>query len=173
MRRLGMLLVGVAVWLGSASHAEAQRFGAQVSWGDDSDVGLGARAEFDMKNVLAKTGAFANAFLITQFDWYFVDCNECSYFEINPSLAVPIPAQTLKPYLGGGLKISRFAVDLGAPLGTQSDTDVGVNLLGGLKFGLGNLDAFSEARISLGGHFEQLALSFGVLFGGSRSGATR
>jgi hypothetical protein len=40
-----------------------------------------------------------------------------------------------------------------------------VNILGGIFFDLGGLDAFAEAKLGLAGA-EQLSLSAGVLFGG-------
>ena len=172
MTALRTTLIAVAVSLAStvaAGSAHAQRFGGQLSWGSDTDLGLGARAEFNLTNVMAKTGPFSRAFIVTQFDYYFVDCPagaDCSYWELNPTLAVPIPATNLRPYLGAGLNIAHASVDIPG-FGGGSDTETGVNLLGGLKFNLGGAEAFSEARISLGGG-EQLALSFGFLFGGSR-----
>lgn len=168
MKRFSTWFLALALCTISAGAAQAQRFGAQLSWGSDSDLGVGARAEFDLPGTLSKTEPFSKAFIIGQFDYYFIDCGggDCTYWELNPSLAVPIKATSLKPYLGAGLNIAHASVDLGS-FGTASDTDVGINLLGGLKFGLGELDAFSEARLSLGGG-DQLALSFGLLFGGSK-----
>ena len=171
--RLRSLLMAFAVSLAltgaGAGSAHAQRLGGQLSWGSDSDVGVGARAEFDIKNALSKNEPFSNAFISVQFDYYFIDCPngaDCSYWELNPSLAIPIKTPSLRPYFGAGLNIAHASVDAG-PFGDVSDTDTGVNLLAGLKFPLGTAEAFTEARISLGGG-EQLALSFGILFGGRR-----
>jgi hypothetical protein len=172
MMTLRKLFVAVAVpfalSVGTVS-AEAQRFGGQLSWGSDSDVGVGARAEFPLTNMLTKTGVFSRAFIVTQFDWYFVDCPsgvDCSYWELNPTFAVPLQTTSLRPYLGAGLNVAHASVDVPG-VGSGSETETGVNLLGGLKFTLGGAEAFSEARVSLGGG-EQFALSFGFLFGGSR-----
>lgn len=178
MKKLGSLLAALVLSVMLSSTADAQRFGAQVSWGDESDLGVGVRGEFDFANKLTKTGAFSKAFIIGQFDYYFIDCPSgasCTFFELNPSLAVPFTLQNsqLKPYAGAGLRFSRSSVSAGGF--DASESDVGLNLLGGLKFGMGGMDAFTEARLGLGGDFEQLALSFGVLFGkagtaaGSRS----
>ena len=162
---LGVLAVPVLLATAAAS-AQAQRFGGQLSWGSDSDVGVGGRAEFSLTNAITKSEPFSRAFIITQFDWYFVDCPagaDCSYWEINPTFAIPLRANTLRPYVGAGLNIAHASVDV-PTFGQASDTETGVNLLAGLKFTLGTADAFSEARVSLGGG-EQFALSFGFLFG--------
>lgn len=167
MKKLSAWLSVLALCTFAAGNAQAQRFGGQVSWGSDSDIGVGARAEFDLTNTLSQQGPLSNAFIITQLDVYFPDCGgaDCTWMEFNPSLAVPVPAGTLNAYLGAGLNIARISVDLGT-FGNQSNTEIGINLLGGLKFPLGGLSAFSEARLSLGGG-EQFAVSFGLLFGGS------
>lgn len=174
MQKVRNLLVAVALVVVGASTVQAQRFGAQLSWGEDSDIGVGVRGEWDFAGKLTTQGAFSRAFIIGQFDYYFIDCPSgasCTFFEINPSLAIPFQTSTgIKPYAGAGLRISRMSQSAGAF--SASDTDMGLNLLGGLKFDLGGMDAFSEARLGIGGDFEQLALSFGVLFGGSK-GASR
>ena len=176
MQTVRKLLTAVALVVVGASTAQAQRFGAQLSWGEDSDIGVGVRGEWDFAGKLTKQGAFSRAFIIGQFDYYFIECAtgaDCTFFEINPSLAIPFTttSSNVKPYAGAGLRISRMSVSSGGF--SNSETDMGLNVLGGLKFGLGGMDAFTEARLGIGGDFEQLALSFGVLFGGSKAPAPR
>jgi hypothetical protein len=176
MHKIRNLFIAVALVVVGASTAQAQRFGAQVSWGDDSDIGVGVRGEWDFANKLTTTGAFSRAFIIGQFDYYFIDCPSgasCTYLEINPSLAVPfqMTGSTVKPYAGAGLRIGYSSVSAGG--NSASESDLGLNLLGGLKFGLGGMDAFTEARLGLGGDVQQLALSFGFMFGGSKNGSKR
>lgn len=168
MRQVRSLLAAVALLALGATAADAQRFGAQISWGDKSDLGVGVRGEWDFSNKMTTQGAFSRAFIIGQFDYYFIECASgasCTYLEINPSLAVPftMTGSSLKPYAGAGLRIGYNSVSAGGF--SDSNTDLGLNLLGGLKFGLGGMDAFSEARLGLGGDVEQFALSFGLLFG--------
>ena len=153
------------VMVASATGAEAQRFGGQVNWGSDSDLGVGARAEFDLAGKLTQTGPFSKAFIIGAFDYYFMNCDpyDCSFYEINPSLAIPVGPPERNIYVGAGLNLAFQTFDYG--FGSASASSTGINLLGGMKFPLGNLSAFTEARFSLGGS-EQLALSFGLLFGG-------
>jgi hypothetical protein len=171
MKKLSAVLAMVAL-ASLPSIASAQRFGAHVNWGLDSELGLGGRYEHDLTNTLSKTGPLANAFFIGQVDYYLDVCADsftsldCTMLEINPGLAINLNATNLKPYVGAGLNIARVTVSDGT--NSASNTETGINLLGGLKFGLGGMSAFSEARLSLGGS-EQLALSFGLLFGGSKT----
>lgn len=172
MKKLSAVLAIVAL-AALPSLASAQRFGGHVNWGLDSDLGLGARYEHDLTGTLTKTGPMSRAFFIGQLDYYLDVCGDgfggadvdCTMLEINPGLAVNLSATNLKPYVGAGLNIARISVSSGGS--SASDTETGINLLGGLKFGLGGMSAYSEARLSLGGA-EQLALTFGVLFGGSK-----
>lgn len=156
--------VSAALVIGSAD-ANAQAFGIQGSWGDDTDLGIGARLELGLPNLLTSQGPLSNTFLIGSFDWFFPDfcdnIDDCSYYEFNANLAVPITASTIDPYAGAGLNIARMSV-LDA-----SDTEVGLNLLGGLRFNLGGASAFGEGRFVLGGS-EQFVLTLGVLVGGTR-----
>lgn len=148
-----------------SSSAQAQAIGIQGVWGEDTDLGLGARLEWGLNNVFTTQGAFSRTFLITEFNYYFPDfcedVDDCSFWEINGNIAVPITAQTIDPYAGLGLNIARVSV-----LG-ESDSEVGLNLLGGLRFNLGRLGAYTEGRFVLSGA-EQFSLTFGLLVGGGR-----
>jgi hypothetical protein len=172
MQKVRNLLTAVALVVVGASTAEAQRFGGHVIWANDFDIGVGGRLEIDMPGKLSKQAPLSRAFFIGQFDYYLDPCDggDCTVFEINPGVAVPLNATTLKPYVGAGLNIARVSVDLGT-FGSASDTEIGLNILGGLKLNLSGLDAFTEARLALGGG-EQFSIAFGLLFGGTRSAST-
>lgn len=88
------------------------------------------------------------------------------YLEVNGNLAYPIEMEGLRPYVGGGLNIARVGVSFDDPaFPDDSQTEVGLNLLGGLDFLLGSVSSFVETRFERGGG-EQFVLSAGVLFGG-------
>jgi hypothetical protein len=152
------LAAAVALLL-SAGQAEAQlRFGGQLSYGDAADLGVGARVEFGLENF------FANLFGIASVDYFFYGCGsgtDCSWIEINPGAAIPIPleGQAFAPYAGAGLGIRRWEV------GSVSDTAIGLNLLGGLKFPAEGRrwTPFAEARVGIG-TYGQFVISGGVLF---------
>lgn len=171
MKRVVMVTAVLA--FASAVPASGQAvFGPQLSWGEDSDLGLGARVEVPLANlVTADEGSAASRLrLIGSFDWFFPGDEpqgvDLTYWELNANLAYPIPADGLRPYAGGGLNIAHANVDVedNAFFEDASDTEVGLNLLAGLQFLVGDLDAFAEARFELGGG-EQFVLSAGILLG--------
>ena len=170
MKTWPSLLGAAAAVAISASAVQAKQFGIQGSWGDDSDFGIGARIEYGLPNLLTNSGPFSRTFLIGSFDYFFPDCPDdvdCTYWEINSNLAIPLVASGIDPYVGAGLNIAHVSAELeGSDLG-GSDTEVGLNLLGGLRFPLGGVSAFAEGRIELGGG-EQFVLTFGALLGGAR-----
>lgn len=163
MTKLRIPFIILAVLACGATGAEAQRFGAQLNWANDMDLGFGARLELPLN--IGAEGVLSRTYLIGSFDYFFPDCDECSYFEFNGNLAVPVDVEgNLNPYVGAGLNMARFSADV--PGVDSSNTDLGLNVLGGLKFALGPFASFGEARFELGGG-EQFVLTFGVLFGGN------
>jgi len=162
VRKLFSVIV-LAAAAGAAVPATAQaqvRVGAQVSFADDADVGLGVRVRADTPRLIPG----APLSLIGSFDWFFPGGN-VDYFEINGNVAYAftITGSVLRPYAGGGLNVARTSVDLGG--GTSiSNTDLGLNLLGGLNFRTaGRLQPFVELRLELSGG-EQFVITGGVHF---------
>lgn len=165
----------VALALFAATPAQAQiAFGPQVSWGSDSDLGVGARVEVPIGYMVTADdrSVLAGLKLIASGDYFFLDCDnpfggaeiDCSYIEINANGAVPLPLEGFSPYVGGGLNVALVSVDVeGCADCGGSDTEVGLNVLGGLNFPLGGMNAFAEGRFELGGG-EQFVLSAGILF---------
>ena len=71
-----------AVWLATfglcavaavPAHAQTQ-FGAQIGYGTETDLAVGARVEIGMANTLSQNPPFSRAFFVTAFDYYFPDC---------------------------------------------------------------------------------------------------
>lgn len=157
--RKGVLISGL---LGAAlaclpSGASGQvLFGAEALFGTETDFGLGARIHYDL-------GTSAPLEFQGAFDLFFPD-GPADYWEINTNLWYNLPTSggsTALPYLGGGLNIGHVS----GPDGPD-DTELGVNLGGGVKFGFTNTIPFLEARVTVGGIDEQLVIGGGVLFGG-------
>jgi hypothetical protein len=139
--------------LAGAESASAQgfRWGPEVSLGTDTDLGLGARAEFDFSGSALT--------IIASFDYYFPD-GPVDYWEINANLIYnfDIPsAPTVTPYAGGGLNIGHASGD------GFSDTDPGLNLLGGTRFDAGSIMPFVEVKFTIEG-VEQFVITGGILF---------
>ena len=169
---LGLALCTLLLIASPAAAQNPVSFGAQLSLADDTDFGIGARALIGTENIVGSSR------FVPSFDWFFPDDGpgaDFSYWEINLNghyvLAVA-PEAPVDFYVGGGLNIARVSVDYDpdeAPFGLGDrndfdDTDIGLNLLGGIDFGSGSsLGGFGELRIELGGG-EQFVLTGGIVF---------
>ena len=156
MKRVMLAMAALAL-CGCAMAGDLQgqvRWGAQVLWGDDTDIGIGARLEYRAKSLFGNTPITSAAHL----DWYFPG-NSVTYLELNYNLYYDFTAKSVAPYAGGGLRLG-YASSSG-----NSDTDIGLNLGGGMKFkSSGKVTPFVEGRFTLGGDVEQLVLAGGILF---------
>ncbi|MGD8866930.1 MAG: hypothetical protein PVI01_04860 [Gemmatimonadales bacterium] len=171
MRKILATAALVIVMLPATLNAQVN-LGGQLSVAEDFDLGLGARATFGLPTP-------APLEIITTADYFFpsgfagMDIN---YWEINANLVYlfSIPSSIVAPYAGGGLNFahismsadfSQLGLDLPGDFPTVegSNTEVGLNLMGGAKFNLGSLTPFGEFRIELNGG-EQFVFSGGLLF---------
>lgn len=166
-KRLTTLSLAIMFLVPTALSAQVG-LGGQLSVADDYDLGLGARATFGLPTPTPLE-------IITTADYFFpssVTGMDISYWEINANVVYlfQIPASIVAPYAGGGLNfahasvsmdLSQLGVEFPAVEGSQSD--LGVNLLGGARFNLGSWTPFGELRLELGGG-EQFVFSGGVLF---------
>jgi hypothetical protein len=134
--------------------------GAQVSWGDNADLGFGGR-------LTARSPWVDPAIeLIGAFDLFFPSASageDLSYWEANLNLVynIAVSSEVLLPYAGVGLNIAHASTTV-AGAGTSA-TEVGANLVGGLKLVAGSVTPFGEIRYELGGG-EQFVLTGGLLF---------
>jgi hypothetical protein len=137
-------------------HAQGVlRLGPQISFGDDTDAGAGIRLESRFSS--APDWRFAGS-----FDLFFPD-GPLEYWEINTNIlrSFRIAGSDIAPYVGGGMNLVRSSVD---GVANSDDTDLGLNLMGGLRFNTGTrLAPFFELRVELGGG-EQAVLTAGLLF---------
>ena len=94
-----------------------------------------------------------------------VNGEDRSYWELPGNLAYFFKVEassSLAPYAGGGLNIAHKSKEFDDGR-SASDTDLGLNLLGGTLFGRGKVNPFVELRVELAGG-EQFVLTGGVLF---------
>lgn len=160
---LAVACVGL-LGIGARDLPAQTRFGVQGSWGDDTDFGIGGRVAFSLRSMFPRTPLEAYA----TFDYFFPDEGagvDLTYWEINGNVVYLIPGVrgNIAPYVGGGLNIAHASREV---LGVSaSDTDAGLNLMGGLKFKsrTSRVAPFVELRVELGGG-EQFVLTGGVLF---------
>ena len=115
------------------------RLGAQADFiTDNSDFGIGARVEHSLASLVPSLMDFR---FVGSFDFYFPDAG--SFVEINGGVATSfrMPGAPVTPYAGAGLGIAR----------SSSNTDVGLNLFGGVRFKpMGTAAPYAEARLRLG-----------------------
>lgn len=144
------------------SSADQVHFGVQLSWGDDSDLGLGVRVETPLQSLGPRVRG------IGSFDYFFPDGGtdeiDISYLELNVGLAYSFTLENqekLAPYVGGGLNFARAAVSAFGE--SVSDTELGLNLLVGSVFGDSRPAPFVELRVELSGG-EQFVLTGGFVF---------
>lgn len=162
MRTRSLIIAAAAFMLALPATAVGQvQLGPQLSFGDDTDIGIGGR-------VLTNVESLEHWDFIGTFDIWFLDDTantDRSAWEINGNLAYNfiVEDSSLFPYAGGGLSIFHFSAedrDTGADF---DDTELGINFLGGLKFPGESITPFVELRIVAEGA-EQLVVTGGILF---------
>jgi len=176
-----VVAIVLAAVVACASPVASQSFGVQGSWAQDAagllwgdgvstQLGVGGRLELPVSSLRA----------VGSLDYFFPDCDDlrggaesCKYWEFNADLAIPIGSSGFNPYLGGGLtlgatSVTGFVDDVNGPTSattTTSNTEVGLNILAGLRRSVGSVVTYAEARVEIGGG-EQFVLSTGFLLGG-------
>jgi hypothetical protein len=160
-------LAGVlAVATPTAANAQ-MGFVAQASYAIDGAeaLGIGGGVNFGIGSLTEKYGIR----LETTFDYFLVD-DPASLWQINGNLLYDLKSVP-NLYLGAGVNYSKFGNDGGeACVGTvcvdfdgASNSDIGLNILGGYKLGSGKMAPFVQARFELGGG-EQLVVTGGIRF---------
>lgn len=151
----------------AAAQDNPLSFGVQASLADDVDFGVGARATLGTDNIVQDSRVAAS------FDLFFPDDGggvDVSYWEINLNGHYMLPVAPDAPvdfYAGAGLNFASISVDaedtgFGDP--SYDDTDLGLNLLGGIDWAITEqLDGYGEIRIELGGG-EQIVFTVGLGF---------
>ncbi len=155
-------IVTIATLCLPVTLAAQATFGPQLSWGTDSDLGLGARIWAPLSG--APPFSFTGS-----ADYFFGDerpGTDVSWVEVNGGIVLPVSlAPTFRPYLGGGLNLAFVSVDFEEdPALDRSDVDIGLNLLGGWQGDPSRFRPFLEVRAVVGGT-QQLVLTAGVFFG--------
>jgi len=141
------------------------RFGVQGSYAQDSHFGIGGRVLWS----LPWTKPFD---LVTSFDYFFPPGTDgpikvdAGHWEVNANAVYSFKTR-FRPFAGAGLNLAHRSAALsflGQPSGSDSSTGLGLNLLGGLRFGgPGKRQSFAEMRLQLG-EVDQFVVSGGLLF---------
>ncbi len=168
--RIVLLTAAMAVALAPSAFAQFDlgvRAGFDIE-AEDPFVGVEARIALPVGNLPLMlqpsfdyfiTGDGGDGIGGVGFDYnvYQIDVNVLYPFGVNN--------ESFTPYAGVGLGITYWSFDYSG-LGVNADdseTDIGLNIVGGAMFGSGNLRPFAQARFMLGGG-ELFSLMGGVLF---------
>ncbi len=150
MTKLVMTLSLALCFLAPSPLLAQLELGGQLSYADDTDLGVGGRVSLGLPSELGLR-------LLGSFDYFFPD-GDFDYWEVNGNVAYPLPleAQAVSLYVGGGLNIAHA-------FNGASDTRIGLNLLGGVDYLVQTLRLYGELRLEVEGG-EQFVLTGGVLF---------
>jgi hypothetical protein len=161
MMRCRLSVVALAFLLAvPAAKVDAQvSFGPQIVLFDFEDVGVGGRLDLGLGQAFGiQEGPLQGLFGSFNGNYIFND-SDVTQLVFNANVAVPFEvAGTLRPYAGAGINHLRLSYE------GFSASSSGLNLLGGVFLGVGNLPAFAELQYSTSGN-GYLSLSVGVLFG--------
>lgn len=75
-----------------------------------------------------------------------------SFFEINGDVMYTFPVSEtspVEPFAFAGLNWARSSIDFGGTTGSVSDSDIGLNLGGGVNFDAGSLSPFAGAKFEI------------------------
>lgn len=157
-RQFRVFAVAVALLFAAGMASAADKplsFGLQASYGEEADFAVGARAIYNLEDVHEGLN------LVGSFEYYFPSNEgiDVTYFEVNGDLHYNIPLEDAKvePYAGAGLNFARASWDGG------SESEVGLNLIGGINVPAGNLKLFLEAKLEVEGG-DQFVVTAGIRF---------
>lgn len=151
-KTLRALAVAAAlVAIPAAAEAQAT-LGPQLAYHDDFDFGLGAALTVPADAIDPRVDFMAD------FAWFFPDVDGIDYFELNGNLLYDfiLEGSTATPFALAGLNIASISLD--TP-GGGDNTELGLNLGGGIKFNAGTF------RPAVGVRFEIEGGEGAVIFG--------
>lgn len=119
--------------------------GPTLAYHDDADFGIGAALGMPLDGVEPGLG-FLGDFVI-----FFPDAPGLDFFEINGSLTYDFPIEDadVLPFVLAGLNIARASVDVAGV--SASNTDLGLNLGGGIVFDAGPFRPMVGLRLEIEG----------------------
>lgn len=150
------LLLAVVAFAPERAEAQAIEIGPRIGYEVDNWEALfvGAEARVSVAALPIRLNPY--------FDYYFLDDagpidQSLIQFGANALYEFGIANQAFTPYAGAGLAISRYS------LGDASNSEAGLNLLFGSRFGFGNIRPFAQANITIG-DYDFFSVQGGVLF---------
>lgn len=178
MRRFTALLALVLLATGFQTADAQIQFGPRVGFdvGDAEGLMIGVDALLRPGSLPVAVAPFFDYYLIDEDDFFGnslindVDIN-VNVFNIgaNALYEFGVDNEAFTPYAGAGLALTYSTIggDDVPSFIDDSDTDVGLNLVGGSYFMLGGFEPYAQATIKLGGDFELFTVMLGLRFGGN------
>ncbi len=161
MKTIKIVLISLCLF-GFVDAAQAQfRLGPLVAFGSDTDLGLGAKAKFDLNEKFKISPSLI--FLSSNKEETILGDISATLFELNGDVHYAFSeTESVMFYALGGLSVGFASVKL---LGeSASTTEIGLNLGAGGEFAIGDkFNAFAETKFGIGG-FDQLLISAGIYF---------
>ncbi|MBT8395782.1 MAG: hypothetical protein HKO65_03035 [Gemmatimonadetes bacterium] len=156
MRRLTMALATVTFLVAFPSQAWGQfQVGPYLAYHDDADLGIGAFVGVPLPEI------DENLSVVADFGFFFPgdhgsEGSDWDYWELNGDAIYRFPLENVgfTPWALGGINIARWSHDRGSegPGDDHSgDTDIGINLGGGVTFGEGPVAPFAGVKFELSG----------------------
>lgn len=152
---LGLVFAVGSVLVGAASaHAERNTLGPHFGINFDvDDPFIGVEGRFDIANI----GRSAIVQVNPTFSYYFTDNVDLFNFSLNFPFEFKIGDSVLRPLFAPGLGIYHLSWD------NDSNTEVTLNLLGGLLFFLPPVEPFVQLKVAIGDD-SMAELLGGILF---------
>ncbi len=156
MRRFTIAVATMAALVALPSHAWSQiQAGPFLAFHDDADLGIGGFVGIPLPDIHENISFVGDFGIFFPGDGGYEGVNT-DYWEANANLIYRFALEdySFTPWALGGLNIAHGSVginlgDLGS--GSASDTEIGVNIGGGVTFGAGALQPFAGAKLELGG----------------------
>lgn len=144
MRPAPSLLIVLGILAVPPSEVQAQvRLAPEVLLADNVDVGIGIHGFFPLQNAPMEIGAY--------FDLYFPGSYD--YFELGGTWYYLFPLAdnpNIVPKFGAGVTIGNASYDSDTPGADNSNTEVGLHVLGGLEFPMPSFQPFVEVGAGIG-----------------------
>jgi len=149
MKKLLFGLVAAVTLAGPASASAQVVVGPTVLYHDNVDFGVGAFVMFPLEQFDPNLGMNVN------FGYYFPDAPtgvDANFWELNADVLYHFPVAAdapVSPFALGGLNIARASGGVGGF--TASNTEIGINLGGGIEFPSDSFRPLVGAKIELEG----------------------
>lgn len=147
MKRLFAVLA-LFLFLAAPAFAQARlEIGPRVGFGiagDIEELFIGVDARADIASLPIQLNGALD---------YYVDVGDFFQVNLNALYTFGVDNQSFTPYSGLGVGIAI----------SDNDTDLGLNLIGGARFGFGALRPFAQAQITFG-EPDIVSIAGGVLF---------